>query len=244
MSKPHAQPNVKRPVKPTPIPKRDPQGKGPKTHYQIDHSDTPIRLFESDFLEFFTHITPQAVVIIWLPVIVAALIFGYMGVRAGALGWGGLVGGWLAGLLSWTLIEYLMHRFVFHFSPKNASPRVERIIFLFHGVHHAQPQLKTRLVMPPVVSVPLAVVVWFLFSGLTSLAGAPGLVYPLFAGTLSGYLAYDLIHYATHHAAMRSGVWKFLKRYHMAHHYKNEDALYGVSSPVWDYVFGTRVSGV
>jgi sterol desaturase/sphingolipid hydroxylase (fatty acid hydroxylase superfamily) len=56
---------------------------------------------------------------------------------------------------------------------------------------------------------------------------------------MAGYLVYDMTHYATHHLPMRSRYAKFLKRYHMAHHYKSPDALYGVSSPVWDRVFGT-----
>lgn len=212
---------------------------GPKTHYKIDHSDVPIRLFKSNFLEFFTHITPQVIIVIWLPVIIVALWAANLARQAGLLTWGGLVGAFVGGILAWTLIEYLMHRFVFHFRPHNPSPTTERIIFLFHGVHHAQPQLKTRLVMPPAVSVPLAVLVYGLFLGLTRLLGAPGLLMPLFAGTLTGYLAYDLIHYATHHAAMRSGVLKFLKRYHMQHHFKSENAQFGVSSPIWDYVFRT-----
>jgi len=64
-------------------------------------------------------------------------------------------------------------------------------------------------------------------------------VAPLTAGFLVGYLAYDLIHYATHHFPMRRGYAKYLKRYHMAHHYKTPDARFGVSSPAWDWVFGT-----
>jgi len=107
-------------------------------------------------------------------------------------------------------------------------------------VHHAQPQLKTRLVMPPVVSVPMA----FIFYGLFSLVvgawiGAPQWIAPLFSGFIIGYLVYDLIHYATHHFPMRRGFLKFLKRYHMMHHYKTPDARFGVSSPLWDRVFGT-----
>jgi sterol desaturase/sphingolipid hydroxylase (fatty acid hydroxylase superfamily) len=62
---------------------------------------------------------------------------------------------------------------------------------------------------------------------------------PLFAGFILGYLAYDLIHYATHHFMMRKGALKFLKRYHMQHHYKTPDRRFGVSSPLWDMVFGT-----
>jgi sterol desaturase/sphingolipid hydroxylase (fatty acid hydroxylase superfamily) len=54
-----------------------------------------------------------------------------------------------------------------------------------------------------------------------------------------GYLIYDITHYATHHFPMRGKVLKFLKRYHMQHHYKTPDQRFGVSSPLWDWVFGT-----
>lgn len=204
-----------------------------RTHYKLNHSDTPIRLFQSDFLEFFTHISPIAVLVIWLPVV------GYFLYQAGrTASLGVILAGYGLGLFVWTLVEYLMHRFVFHF-PTQGRPRLERIVFLFHGVHHAQPQLKTRLVMPPVVSIPLALAFYGLFSLVCKALGVSAWLYPLFSGAVSGYIAYDMIHYATHHFAMRAGVWKFLKRHHMAHHFKTENARFGVSSPLWDYVFHT-----
>ena len=202
------------------------------THTKIIHDDTPIRLFKSDFMEFFTHITPQAIVIIWLPV-VFLLLFTSSGISLV-----NITIGFLIGLFVWTLAEYTLHRFVFHFPPK--TPRMERITFLFHGVHHAQPQCKTRLVMPPVVALPFAALFYGLFWLIIGRGlGSPEWVHPLTAGFLTGYLIYDLTHYATHHWPMRSGYLRYLKRYHMAHHFKNPDGLYGVSSPAWDYVFGT-----
>jgi sterol desaturase/sphingolipid hydroxylase (fatty acid hydroxylase superfamily) len=63
---------------------------------------------------------------------------------------------------------------------------------------------------------------------------------PVLSGFITGYLFYDLTHYATHHFPMRRGIWKWLKRYHMQHHYKTPNQRYGVSSPLWDFVFGTR----
>ena len=206
------------------------------THPPINHDETPIRLFKSDFMEFFTHISPIAVIVIWLPVVVAMLILPSGGTATPAAI---LIGGWALGLFLWTLAEYLLHRFVFHFPPK--TPRMERITFLFHGVHHAQPQCKTRLVMPPVVSIPLASLFYGLFWLVAgNLLHASAWVNPLMGGFITGYLAYDLTHYATHHFPMRSGYAKYIKRYHMMHHYKNPDGLYGVSSPVWDYVFSDQ----
>ncbi len=203
------------------------------THYQINHSDVPIRLFKSDFLEFFTHITPVAVVIIWLPV---AMYFMWRGIQEQADAH--LLFAFVAGLFLWTFTEYTMHRFVFHFKPR--TPEQEKIIFLFHGIHHAQPQLKTRLVMPPVVSVPLAFVMYSLLILIFGIVfNAPHWIAPAFSGVVIGYLVYDLTHYATHHWPMRWGFLKALKQHHMKHHYKTEDMRFGVSSPLWDYVFHT-----
>jgi sterol desaturase/sphingolipid hydroxylase (fatty acid hydroxylase superfamily) len=207
-------------------------------HAPISSQKEPIRLFESDFLEFFTHIHPAVIVAIWLPVILFFLGRGVVLWQTPSVYWVVPLA-YLLGIFIWTPTEYLMHRFVFHYRPH--TPTGERIVFLFHGIHHAQPQDKTRLVMPPVVSVPLALVFYGLFRVLVGgLLRAPAWVDPMFAGFGTGYLAYDLIHYATHHFAMRSGALKYLKRYHMQHHYKTPDARFGVSSPLWDFVFGTN----
>ncbi len=203
---------------------------------ELNHSDEPIRLFKSDFLEFFTHISPIAILVIWVPVVVYGIYRGVISFEKNNLI--NVVLGFLAGLFLWTLAEYLLHRFLFHFKPR--TKRQERIAFLFHGVHHAQPKIKTRLVMPPALSIPLAAVFygifWVIFNPILSI---PAMIGPVFSGFITGYLVYDIMHYATHHFPMRNGIWKTLKRLHMQHHYKHPDLLFGVSSPLWDYVFST-----
>jgi sterol desaturase/sphingolipid hydroxylase (fatty acid hydroxylase superfamily) len=170
----------------------------------------------------------------------AILLIVYAGVKAHAATLPAFIpAGFLVGLFLWTLAEYTLHRFLFHHKP--TSPRQERIFFLFHGIHHAQPQVKTRLVMPFPVSIPMAAVFFGAFYLILAvLLKAPQWVAPLMSGFLIGYLAYDLTHYATHHLPMRSGYAKFIKRHHMQHHYKDPDTRFGVSSPVWDWVFGTQ----
>lgn len=206
-------------------------------HLPTDHSDVPIRLFKSNFLEFFSHISPVAVVAIWLPVALFFLIRAI--VQAPATGFPVFIPlGFLVGLFLWTISEYLLHRFLFHMPVK--GEKAERIVFLFHGVHHAQPQIKTRLVMPPAVAIPLAAIFYGLFALIFGgLFQAANWVGPVFSGFIIGYLIYDLTHYATHHFPMRNGYLKFIKRYHMQHHYKTPDKRFGVSSPIWDKVFNT-----
>jgi len=209
------------------------------SHLPIDKSKdpTPIRLFKSDVLEFFTHITPLAVLVIWLPVV------GYFLARSVINSSGNgfpvyIPIGFIFGMFVWTFLEYTLHRFVFHFPARGKIQ--ERIIFLFHGIHHAQPQCKTRLVMPPAVSIPMGFIFYGLyFLVIATLLRIPWWTSPLFAGTIFGYLIYDMIHYATHHSPMHSGYAKFLKRYHMQHHFKTPNERFGVSSPLWDLVFRT-----
>ena len=204
-------------------------------HIELDHSDQPIRLFKSNFLEFFTHISPITVLAIWIPVVASCLIYS---IFLKTLSFWGIFIGYVAGLFLWTLAEYLLHRFLFHFQPRNKWQ--ERAAFLFHGVHHSQPKIKSRLVMPPALSIPLAAIFYGLFFLIFStLLSLNAWTYTLFAGFITGYIIYDITHYATHHFPMRKGIWKWLKRHHMQHHYKNPKQQFGVSSPIWDYIFIT-----
>lgn len=206
--------------------------------HTVVHSKEPIRLFRSDVLEFFTHIHPAVVVVIWVPVIVYFFVRSLSGRPAG-VSWLYVPVGLLLGLFLWTLAEYVVHRFVFHFPPH--TPRQERISFLFHGVHHAQPLERSRLVMPPAASIPLALLFYGLFGLVVGLILGVGYwVYPLFSGFVLGYLIYDLTHYALHHIRLPGSYYKFLRQYHMRHHSQTPNQRYGVSSPLWDMVFGTR----
>ena len=209
-------------------------------HLPLDASRDaqPVRLFKSGFLEFFTHISPVAIVILWLPI--AALLMAYAVQHASGGAFPGFIPlGFMIGLFLWTFAEYTLHRFLFHYRP--TTPAQERIFFLFHGVHHAQPQVKTRLVMPFPVSIPMAALLFGLIYLIVAVVlRSPQWVAPLMSGFLIGYLTYDLTHYATHHWPMRSGIARFLKRYHMQHHYRDPNTRFGVSSPLWDWVFRTQ----
>lgn len=201
-------------------------------------SKEPIRLFQSDILEFFTHIHPAAVAAVYLPLLLFLLAFGTLQTAPGG-GWAVPLL-WAAGLLIWTPAEYLLHRFLFHFTPR--TPRQERVSFLFHGVHHAQPMVKTRLVMPPALSLPLAGL-FFLFFRLVFQVIPGGLAATLLlsSGFLTGYLLYDMLHYAMHHFDIKSGYVQKVRRNHMRHHALTPNKRFGVTTLFWDRVFGTYV---
>jgi len=187
-------------------------------------------MFETPLLEFFSRIHPATPFLFWVPVLVY-LVCGAL--RTGELHPASLFGLVIAGALLWSLTEYLMHRFVFHAIGPRGWQR--RFYFVAHGVHHDFPADKDRLVMPLGVSIPLGLAFWVIFRTLLG----PVVVTPMFVGFGAGYLAYDGIHYAVHHFRLTSRVGRWLKRWHMVHHHTGENARWGVTSPLWDWVFGT-----
>ncbi|NDF15002.1 fatty acid hydroxylase [bacterium] len=187
-----------------------------------------IRLFNNPLLEALTHVHPSIPFLIWVPIVAYSLLrsFALNDPTAAIL----LV---FSGLLFWTLTEYAMHRYVFHFQARSKAGQY--LVYLFHGIHHEDPEDPTRLVMPPVVSLVLGGLFFVLFN----LILGPARSLPFFAGFISGYLVYDYIHFATHHFRMRSAWGKALKENHMKHHYLKKGGKWGVSSTLWDHVFGT-----
>lgn len=135
-----------------------------------------------------------------------------------------------AGLAFWTLLEYVLHRFVFHHTPR--SPRQMFLGYLFHGIHHAFPEDRLRWTLPLITSLPVAAALTTVSFLLLGAAGGP-----FMAGVLLGYLAYDLLHYAIHRGPMRSRFGNYLRKRHLAHHYGVPERNFGVSSPLWDLVF-------
>jgi sterol desaturase/sphingolipid hydroxylase (fatty acid hydroxylase superfamily) len=193
----------------------------------VSNRDETVRLFKNPILEYFSHIHPITPVIVFVPF---ALVFLYLSfATVGVLN---TVFLFIVGVLLWTIFEYSFHRWAFHYHPKSVLGK--KIHFLVHGIHHDYPRDRTRLVMPLLVSVPLALLFYFIFQSLFGVFH-----YTAFAGFILGYVAYDSIHFATHHMPMKGKIGKYLKEYHLRHHYNDEHTAYGVSNPLWDYVFNT-----
>ncbi len=191
---------------------------------------TTTRMFESDLIERFSRIHPATPFVAWIPV--ALFFFGRALLRPepSILGAVGLFAG---GVLSWTLAEYVLHRFVFHWV--NETSWGKRIHFVLHGVHHDYPSDKDRLVMPLGASIPLGIIFYAIFRALFG----PVSCEPFFAGFIVGYLGYDGTHYAIHHFNQRTRLGRYIKRHHMLHHHADHDGGFGVSTPLWDFVFRT-----
>ena len=192
-------------------------------------------MFENDVVDFFTRVPWWIVPTLWVPVVLGLFTHGVMnlgvplvpGLFVAAAGW-----------LAWTLTEYWLHRTFFHWVPNTRwGPRMH---FFVHGVHHDWPDDRYRLVMPPAVSGILFILFMAIFY--TLLGGV--WMFPFYAGFVFGYTVYDCTHYATHHFKPRSARLKWFKRlasHHMNHHFQHKPRKYGVSTTLWDHVFGTYV---
>jgi len=138
----------------------------------------------------------------------------------------------LSGLLVFTWVEYQVHRRLFHMT--TLSEFRKRLQYTIHGVHHEFPKDTDRLAMPPLVSVTIATLLLFLLSLVLG-----DMAFSFLAGFLVGYAAYLLVHYMVHVFRPPKNVFKALWVNHSIHHYKHGEAVFGVSSPLWDYIYGT-----
>ncbi len=128
------------------------------------------------------------------------------------------------GLVSWSLIEYAMHRFVFH--------GIEPFRRL-HAEHHQRPQ--ALIATPTALSAILVVLIFFLPA---TLLGSIWLGGGLTLGVITGYFAYGVTHHAVHHWRPRGAWMRQRKRLHAIHHH-TPDRHYGVTTSLWDRLFGS-----
>lgn len=193
------------------------------------HNKGQARLFRNQYLEYLTKTHPLVIWGIYTPIIVYMLYFSTVNMdepvsKAALL--------FLAGMVFWTLFEYIMHRFVFHMVTH--TERGKKISYVLHGNHHHYPRDRQRLFMPPVPSLILATVIFAL-----QYLAIKDNAFMFFPGFMLGYLMYGSMHYAIHAWNPPFKWMKPLWRNHHLHHYKNEHQGFGVSTTLWDRLFGT-----
>ncbi|HMH22572.1 MAG TPA: sterol desaturase family protein [Puia sp.] len=193
------------------------------------HNKGQAQLFKNQYLEMLTKTHPLVIWGMYIPIIGYGLY--YSGTRLGySILW--VVLTFLAGMLFWTFFEYLMHRFAFHWVAE--SEKAKKVVYVMHGNHHHFPRDKERLFMPPVPSLIISSVIFlfmYVFIG--------NLTFMFWPGFMLGYLMYGSMHYAIHAWNPPFRWMKPLWRNHHLHHYKNDHRGFGVSSTIWDHVFGT-----
>ena len=192
----------------------------------ISNSTESTRMFKSGVLENLSKVHFSVPLYIYVPVIIFCTYKAF----DNGIGILPYLGYYIAGLAVWTITEYLLHRYIFHYYP--SSKWGQRLHFIFHGVHHDYPSDAKRLVLPPSLSIPLSTGFYFLFNALLP----ANYIWGFFPGFILGYLFYDLSHYAIHHFNFKGNIWKKIKQHHMLHHYQDDSKGYGVSSSLWDKI--------
>lgn len=138
----------------------------------------------------------------------------------------------VAGLFAFTWVEYNIHRYLFHMS--TVTRLREKFQYVIHGVHHEFPKDKGRLAMPPLLSITIATLLLFFFRIIMG-----DLVFAFMPGFFTGYAAYLTVHYLVHAYQPPRNFLRSLWVNHAIHHYKDGEVVFGVSSPLWDYIYGT-----
>ena len=197
----------------------------------VSTKDESVRMFNNPILDAVSRVHYTTPLIIFVPVVLFNL---YKAVFTYQLSMLSVIALYFSGLFVWSFAEYFLHRFLFHFEPPTEFGK--RLHFVTHGVHHDYPNDSKRLVMPPALSIPLASAFYFFY---VFVFGGYNLAAPFFAGFITGYLIYDMMHYALHHASVNHPIFQALKRHHMVHHFQEPDRGFGVSSKLWDIILRT-----
>jgi sterol desaturase/sphingolipid hydroxylase (fatty acid hydroxylase superfamily) len=129
-----------------------------------------------------------------------------------------------AGFLAWGFVEYLVHGILSH--------RYRTFVSPLHLGHHREPR---AVFTSPIAWVPAALAI---FGGL-ALATNPGLAASAVGGLLMGFGRYEYVHWRIHFREPRSARERRLRSHHLAHHFRNPRAYHGVTTRLWDRVFGT-----
>jgi sterol desaturase/sphingolipid hydroxylase (fatty acid hydroxylase superfamily) len=141
-------------------------------------------------------------------------------------------GMFILGFISFTWIEYVTHRYIFHMA--TYSRLREKLQYTIHGVHHEFPKDKERLAMPPLLSITISTLLLLFFRLIMG-----DFVFSFLPGMLVGYAFYLSVHFMVHVYQPPQNFFRILWINHSVHHYKHGEYVFGVSSPFWDYIYGT-----
>lgn len=154
-----------------------------------------------------------------------------------ALGWQGSRGSsdWTTDLLAFclggaifTFVEYALHRWVFHAQGTFAATA--------HRIHHRSPA--DPMALPCLSSAVVSLALWLVLTRLPGVAVASFLA----SGVLSGYFVYATLHHVHHSTRSTAVPFRWLRRSRVTHavHHSFPDKNFGVTTSLWDHVFGTH----
>jgi sterol desaturase/sphingolipid hydroxylase (fatty acid hydroxylase superfamily) len=128
-----------------------------------------------------------------------------------------------AGMLAWTFLEYALHAWMSH--------RFVTFATALHQVHHRDPSA----VFAVGAWLPTAAILGLLLVGFGM---TPAMIF--LTGLTAGFAVYEAVHYRLHFTPAASRFEERLRTRHLAHHLAMDDQCLGVTSPLWDLMFGTE----
>ncbi len=140
----------------------------------------------------------------------------------------------LAGVLTWTFMEYIIHRFLGH----SKSKKARNPFTLEHRRHHSEfsyfaPAFKKAIAAALVLGFSTLLIGW-------PLGWLNGFAYALGLAGMYGF--YEALHWRSHQYAPINFYGRWARKNHFYHHFKNPSQNHGVTSPIWDFVFGTHAA--
>ena len=187
------------------------------------------QLFQNPVLERLSHTHIALPVGIFALTTVLSL---YYGITHGFMSGAAAFGLFLLGLLAFTFAEYAVHRYLYHIPA--TTPGRTKFQYTMHGVHHEYPKDKTRLAMPPIITVFVSSLLFFIFR-----LAFGSYAFGLLGGFTFGYATYLFVHYAIHAYSPPKNFLIVWWTHHSQHHYRQDEVAFGVSSTLWDHIIGT-----
>lgn len=185
-------------------------------------------MFKSPLLEGLTFLRFSHFLIVWIPVVGANVYLSAMELRNPLAS----VASVLSALAMWWLIEYVLHRYVFHSGPDRGLTGLAHI----HGCHHRDADDRLRNLTPLSVTIPVGILVYFSTQYL--LGEYFGRLW--FSSFAVGYVVFEIVHYWCHRARDGNRAFGFLIRHHGLHHH-NGSGNFSVSLPILDRLMGTKL---
>ncbi len=194
----------------------------------LSNKDMPKERMDNEVFSFFYVLNPHIPFYVFTPIAIAMLALSiYCGLNVL-----GIIMGFMVALAFWTVFEYSMHRYFFHWESEQSF--FKKMMYTIHHGHHDYPNDKRLMLVHPIISVAAYLGIWgiaFLLAG--------HYAHPFMMGLAVCYMFYDWLHYASHNYNYNSPFFQKLKMHHLHHHYTDHDKNFGFTTFIWDYIMKT-----
>lgn len=198
----------------------------------LSNKNMPEKEYENRIIRGMYVNNPIWQYVVFVPLILLTTIYSLFWLK---MAWWGFLLGFSISIAFWTVFEYASHRYFFHANPSNKW--IRKILDSVHWAHHEYPKDNRIMLVNPLISLPVAALVYAIFYGLIG-----NYAYPFITGVMAIYLLYDWFHFASHNKNYNNWWFQLMKRHHMKHHYQDDTQNYGFTSTIWDKILSTEIT--